>query len=208
MYVRINAAATPWFDADVAALAGLPQVSGFVVPKTEDAATLHRAAQDAGPALRLVPLIETAQAFAALSEIATAARVERLMFGTIDFQLDIGIEGDGDELLFFRSQLTLASRIAGIAGPVDGVTTSLDDAALIEASARRARALGFRGKLCIHPRQVGAVHAAFAWRDDEIAWAERVVEAARASGGAAVALDGKMIDAPVIAKANEILASR
>ncbi|AVF40938.1 CoA ester lyase [Pandoraea apista] len=208
VYVRINAAATPWFDADVAALAGLPQVSGFVVPKTEDAATLHRAAQDAGPALRLVPLIETAQAFAALSEIATAARVERLMFGTIDFQLDIGIEGDGDELLFFRSQLTLASRIAGIAGPVDGVTTSLDDAALIEASARRARALGFRGKLCIHPRQVGAVHAAFAWRDDEIAWAERVVEAARASGGAAVALDGKMIDAPVIAKANEILASR
>ncbi|PTE02005.1 HpcH/HpaI aldolase/citrate lyase family protein [Pandoraea apista] len=208
VYVRINAAATPWFDADVAALAGLPQVSGFVVPKTEDAATLHRAAQDAGPALRLVPLIETAQAFAALTEIATAARVERLMFGTIDFQLDIGIEGDGDELLFFRSQLTLASRIAGIAGPVDGVTTSLDDAALIEASARRARALGFRGKLCIHPRQVGAVHAAFAWRDDEIAWAERVVEAARASGAAAVALDGKMIDAPVIAKANEILASR
>ncbi|ALS64358.1 HpcH/HpaI aldolase/citrate lyase family protein [Pandoraea apista] len=208
VYVRINAAATPWFDADVAALAGLPQVSGFVVPKTEDAATLHRAAQDAGPALRLVPLIETAQAFAALTEIATAARVERLMFGTIDFQLDIGIEGDGDELLFFRSQLTLASRIAGIAGPVDGVTTSLDDAALIEASARRARALGFRGKLCIHPRQVRAVHAAFAWRDDEIAWAERVVEAARASGGAAVALDGKMIDAPVIAKASEILASR
>lgn len=208
VYVRINAASTPWFDDDVATLAGLPQVCGLVVPKTEDAATLRQAARGAGPALRLVPLIETAKAFASLAEIASAERVERLMFGTIDFQLDTGIEGDGDELLFFRSQLTLASRIEGIAAPVDGVTPSLDDAALIEASARRARALGFRGKLCIHPRQVNAVHAAFAWRDDEIDWAERVVAAAQASGGAAVALDGKMIDAPVIAKANEILASR
>ncbi|ODP32960.1 CoA ester lyase [Pandoraea sp. ISTKB] len=208
IYVRINAASTPWFEADVAALAGVSQLSGLVVPKTEDVATLARAAQGATSSLRLVPLIETAQAFAALGDIAKAPRVERLMFGTIDFQLDIGIEGDGDELLYFRSQLTLASRIAGIAAPVDGVTTALDDAALIEASARRARALGFRGKLCIHPRQVAPVHAAFAWRDDEIAWAERVVAAANASGGAAVALDGKMIDAPVIAKANEILASR
>lgn len=208
VYVRINAASTPWFDADVAALAGLPQLAGLVVPKTEDAATLRRAAHGATSTLRLLPLIETAQAFAALNDIATAPRVERLMFGTIDFQLDIGIEGDGDELLYFRAQLTLASRIAGIAAPVDGVTTALDDAALIEAATRRARALGFRGKLCIHPRQVAPVHAAFAWRDDEIAWAERVIAAADASGGAAVALDGKMIDAPVIAKANEILAGR
>ncbi|MFJ2991324.1 HpcH/HpaI aldolase/citrate lyase family protein [Pandoraea sp. NPDC087047] len=207
VYVRINAASTEWFDADVAALAEWAPLSGLIVPKTEDAATLHRAAQSATPSLRLVPLIETAQAFAALEEIAAAPRVERLMFGTIDFQLDIGIEGDGDELLYFRSQLTLASRIAGIAAPVDGVTTTLDDAALIEASARRSRALGFRGKLCIHPRQIAPVHAAFAWRDDEMAWAARVVAAANASGGAAVALDGKMIDAPVIAKANEILAS-
>ncbi|BET09982.1 HpcH/HpaI aldolase/citrate lyase family protein [Pandoraea sputorum] len=208
VYVRINAASTPWFAEDVAALAGLTQLGGLVVPKTEDAGTLARVAKSAAQSLQLVPLIETAQAFAVLGEIATAPRVDRLMFGTIDFQLDIGIEGDADELLYFRSQITLASRIAGIAAPVDGVTTVLDDPASIEAATRRARALGFRGKLCIHPRQVAPVHAAFAWRDDEIAWAERVVAAANASAGAAVALDGKMIDAPVIAKANEILASR
>jgi citrate lyase subunit beta/citryl-CoA lyase len=208
VYVRINAASTPWFADDVATLGALRSLSGFVVPKTEDAATLHSAALGAADSLRLAPLIETAQAFAALPEIATAPRVERLMFGTIDFQLDTGIDGDGDELLHFRSQLTLASRIAGIAAPVDGVTTALDDAPRIEGDARRARALGFRGKLCIHPRQIAPVHAAFAWRDDEVAWAQRVVDAARASHGAAVALDGKMIDAPVIAKAHEILASR
>ncbi|AHB05891.1 MULTISPECIES: HpcH/HpaI aldolase/citrate lyase family protein [Pandoraea] len=207
-YVRINAAPTPWFDDDVAALNGLESLDGLVVPKTETAATLARSAQGASAALQLVPLIETAQAFAALDEIANAPRVRCLMFGTIDFQLDIGIEGDGDELLFFRSQLTLASRLAGIAAPVDGVSTALDDAQGIEADGRRARALGFRGKLCIHPRQVPAVHAAFAWRDDEYAWAERVMAAARASGGSAAALDGRMIDAPVIAKAREILASR
>ncbi|MBN4665243.1 CoA ester lyase [Pandoraea nosoerga] len=207
VYVRINAATTEWFDEDVATLAALPSVRGFVVPKTEDAATLRRAAAGAPDSLRLAPLIETARAFAAIDDIASAPRVERLMFGTIDFQLDIGIEGDGDELLYFRSALTLASRVAGIAAPVDGVTTTLDDAARIETDTRRARALGFGGKLCIHPRQIAPVRAAFAWRDEDLAWARRVLAAAQASGGAAVALDGKMIDAPVIAKAREILSS-
>jgi len=207
VYVRINALTTDWFADDVRALAALPRVAGLVVPKTEDAATLIAAAAGAHEALRIVPLIETARAFGALDAIAGAPRVERLMFGTIDFQLDIGIEGDGDELLYFRSQLTLASRLAGIGAPVDGVTTVFDDAALIEQEARRARRLGFRGKLCIHPKQIAAVHAAFAWRDDEVVWAKRVIAATEASGGAAVALDGKMVDTPVLLKAQEILAS-
>ncbi|ALS63228.1 HpcH/HpaI aldolase/citrate lyase family protein [Pandoraea norimbergensis] len=207
IYVRINAVTTDWFADDVRALAALPRVAGLVVPKAEDTTTLIAAATGAHDALRVVPLIETARAFGGLDAIASAPRVERLMFGTIDFQLDIGIEGDGDELLYFRSQLTLASRLAGIGAPVDGVTTVFDDAEAIEREARRARRLGFRGKLCIHPKQIAAVHAAFAWRDDEIAWARRVVSAAEASGGAAVALDGKMVDAPVLTKAREILAS-
>ncbi|SFT50477.1 citrate lyase subunit beta / citryl-CoA lyase [Paraburkholderia aspalathi] len=189
------------------ALGALPRVAGLVVSKAEDAATLIAALTDAHDALGIVPLIETARAFAALDAIAGAPRVERLMFGTIDFQLDIGVEGNGDELLYFRSRLTLASRIAGIAAPVDGVTTVFDDVTVIEQEARRARRLGFRGKLCIHPKQIAAVHAAFAWRDDEVAQARRVVEAGEASGGAAVALDGKMIDTPVLIKAREILAS-
>ncbi|WP_233858409.1 HpcH/HpaI aldolase/citrate lyase family protein [Paraburkholderia sp. HD33-4] len=206
IYVRINAVTTDWF-ADERSLSALPRVAGLVVPKAEDAATLIVAAAGAHDALRIVPLIESARAFAALDAIASAPRIERLMFGTIDFQLDVGIEGDGDELLYFRTRLTLASRLAGIAAPIDGVTTVFDDAAVIEQEARRARRLGFRGKLCIHPKQIAAVHAAFAWRDDEVAWARRVVEATEASGGAAVALDGKMIDTPVLLKAREILAS-
>jgi citrate lyase subunit beta/citryl-CoA lyase len=207
VYVRINAADTPWFAADVAALAAHPGVAGLVVPKAESAEVLRCASQGAHDALKLLPLIETAKAFGALGEIAGTERVARLMFGTIDFQVDMGIVGDGDELLYFRSQLVLTSRLAGIGAPVDGVTTTLDDATVVERETRRARSLGFRGKLCIHPKQIAAVHAAFAYTTEEQTWARRVIDAAHASAGAAVAVDGRMVDMPVILKAREILAS-
>jgi citrate lyase subunit beta / citryl-CoA lyase len=76
---------------------------------------------------------------------------------------------------------------------------------LIVADARRARKLGFGGKLCIHPKQVAVVNAAFSPSDSEVAWARKVLTAAERSGGAAVAVDGKMIDRPVILKAERIL---
>ena len=127
------------------------------------------------------------------------------MFGTIDFQLELGIDGDGDELLAFRSQLVLASRLAGIQAPVDGPCTSWDDTDLVASDARRACKLGFGGKLCIHPKQVASVNAAFSPSEVEVTWARKVVEAAKRSGGAAVAVDGKMIDRPVILKAERLL---
>ena len=137
--------------------------------------------------------------------LARAPRVERLAFGSLDFQLDLGIEGDDDELLSFRSQLVLTSRLAGIAAPIDGVTTSIGDSDRLRAETTRARRLGFGAKLCIHPGQVAIVNAAFAPRDEEIAWAKRVLEAARASEGAAVKVDGKMVDRPVILRAEAIV---
>jgi citrate lyase subunit beta/citryl-CoA lyase len=109
-----------------------------------------------------------------------------------------------EELQYFRSHLVLASRLAGILPPVDGVTTALDDGAQILDDARRARRNGFGGKLCIHPKQLAHVHAAFAPTAEEAAWAERVLQAAENANGAAVALDGKMIDRPVILKAQAI----
>lgn len=207
IYVRINAADTPWFEQDVAAFASDERVSGLVVPKVECAETIRRAVGNAHPTLRVVPIIETARAFASLNEVAHAPRVERFMFGTIDFQLDLGIEGDGDELLYFRSRLVLASRIASIASPIDGVMTAIDDASRLERDARRARSLGFRGKACIHPTQVRAVHAAFAYSESETEWARRVVRAARASSGEAIVVDGKMVDKPIVLKALEIEAA-
>jgi citrate lyase subunit beta/citryl-CoA lyase len=110
-----------------------------------------------------------------------------------------------DELLPFRTELVLASRLAGIAAPVDGVCTAIDDVELLEAESLRSRRLGFGGKLCIHPRQVAVVNRCFTPTADEVAWAQRVIDADARSGGAVVAVDGKMVDRPVVLRATTIL---
>jgi citrate lyase subunit beta/citryl-CoA lyase len=149
--------------------------------------------------------VESAAGIAALATLAGLPGVRRLAFGSIDFQLDTGIEDD--ELLVCRSQIVLASRLAGLIAPIDGVTARFDDLEAVRGDTRRARRLGFAGKLCIHPRQVAVVDEVFAPSADELAWAERVMQAAAQTDGAAVALDGKMVDKPVIARARAVLAA-
>jgi citrate lyase subunit beta/citryl-CoA lyase len=153
----------------------------------------------------VLPLIESAQGFANALEVARAPGVQRLLFGSIDFQLDLGIDGEGDELLHFRSQLVLVSRLAGIEPPVDGVYVAFDDDEGLRRETQRVRKLGFGAKLGIHPRQVKVINEAFSPTADEVAWARRIVQAAADAKGAAVALDGRMVDTPVIAKAEQIL---
>jgi len=201
--VRINGADTGWFRDDLA-LCARPGVSAVMLPKAERADDI--AALRAAGAATVLPLVESAAGFAALAAIAGAPGVQRLAFGSLDFQVDLGMrDALEDELLFFRSQLVLASRLAGLQPPVDGVSTAIDDAARLRDDALRARRLGFGGKLCIHPRQVADVNRHFAPTEAERAWAQRVLDAAAASGGAAVAVDGKMIDKPVILRAQAIL---
>lgn len=200
--VRLNACGTAQHAADVAAC--VCGVDGVVLPKSETADDLAALAQ-ALPGAALLPLVETAAGLAASLALASVPGVQRLVFGTIDFQHDLGIEGDGEELLWFRSQLVLNSRLAGKGAPVDGVSTALDEPAQILSEARRARRLGLGAKLCIHPRQIAPVHEAFAPTAAQLEWARRVLEAARASGGAAVALDGAMVDRPVILRAEALL---
>jgi citrate lyase subunit beta/citryl-CoA lyase len=205
--VRVNGSDTPWFDDDLA-LARLPGVIGIVLPKAESVAQLEHVAACCPETCRVYPIIETGAAFADLAALAKAPKVHRLMFGSLDLQIDLGVsEADGDELLYHRAQVVLASRLAGLPAPIDGVTGALDDGPLIETDTRRARAHGFRGKLCIHPRQIPFVHRAFAWSEEERAWAQRVLDAVRESGGAAVAVDGKMVDIPVIRRATQIMAA-
>ncbi len=206
--VRINDAASSGFAADLA-VAAHPGVTAIMLAKAERADDLGRVHAEA-PQAALLPLIETAQGIDRLRELASAAGVQRLVFGSIDFQLDLGIDGDDDddELLLFRSQIVLASRLAGLAAPVDGVSTAIDDAVAVGAATRRARRLGFGAKLCIHPRQLAAVQAGFAPGADELAWAERVVAAAASAAGGAVAVDGRMVDRPVLLRAQALLARR
>jgi citrate lyase subunit beta/citryl-CoA lyase len=201
--LRINADTSEWFDADLQ-LARAPGVAGILLPKAE---RIDRALQAicAATGKYLLPQIETAQGFANARALAAAHGVQRLLFGTLDFQLDLGIDGEGDELAYHRSEMVLVSRLAGIQPPVDGPCTALDDAAQLTADARRAKRMGFGGKLCIHPKQVAHVNAAFAPSADELTWARRVMAAAAESKGAAVALDGRMVDRPVILRAEQII---
>ncbi|CAD6543331.1 L-malyl-CoA/beta-methylmalyl-CoA lyase [Paraburkholderia hiiakae] len=207
IFVRINGADTAWFADDVGAFAIRPDVCGIMLPKAADTSALAAIRARSRAGLRLVPLLESAAGFAAIQEVASAPGVERLVFGTVDFQVDTSIGGDGEELAYFRSLMTFASRVAGIGAPVDGVTTTIDDTDAIEAAARRARRFGFGGRLCIHPRQIAPTHRGFTPATEERVWAQRVIEAAEASSGSATVLDGKMIDAPVIQRARLVLAA-
>jgi citrate lyase subunit beta/citryl-CoA lyase len=195
---RINALGTPWHEEDVAALRGLTM--GIVLPMAAgaaDATAVHRTT--GAPVLALV---ETARGVLAAPGLAQADGVVRLALGALDLAADLRTD-DADTLARLRTDLVIASRAAGLAGPVDSVTTDVANGETAGRDARAARAVGMGGKLCVHPRQVGPVAAAFTPDDDEVAWARRIMEAGAAGG--VVVLDGAMVDAPVLARARLIL---
>lgn len=207
LVVRINSEGSPAFEADVQAVAALPGLAGVVLPKAESAATLQRL-HERLPGVALVPLIESAAGLDAVKAIAAAPGVLRLAVGHIDFMADLGIScsEDESELLPLRFAVAMATRLAQLAPPIDGVTVQTGDDERLRIETLRARRLGYGGKLCIHPKQPAGVHAAFAPSEQEVAWARRVVEADARSGGAAVQLDGRMVDAPVVLQARRTLA--
>jgi citrate lyase subunit beta/citryl-CoA lyase len=198
--VRVNGPATEWFERDLDVCAQ-PGVTAVIVPKAEAGEQIARVA--AASARPVLPLVETARGLWSVLDIAKASGVSRLLFGSLDYQADL--DTTDDELLLARSQLVLASRVAGIGAPVDGVTQAVDDAELLRRDCERARRLGFGGKICIHPRQVDVVNRCFAPTEDDMAWARRVTNAFGASRGNATLLDGKMIDGPVLSRAQAIL---
>jgi citrate lyase subunit beta / citryl-CoA lyase len=202
--IRINGAETAWFRDDVL-LCRAPGVAAILLPKTDRVEHLRLVEELLGSRVPILPLIETALGFSNVQEIARDGAVQRLVFGALDFGLDLGIPGDRDELLYFRSQLVLVSRLACIQPPVDGINTEIDDPERLRADTLRTRSLGFGGKLCIHPKQVPHVNAAFLPTEEEIAWARRIVTASNAVGGAAVANQGHMVDRPVMLRAEQIL---
>jgi citrate lyase subunit beta/citryl-CoA lyase len=206
LLLRINAAPTPW-HADDAALLGELQGLGAVMPaKVEAPADLLRLFA-AFPARRWLPLIESAEGLAQIDTIARVPGVQRLAFGHLDFQADLGMacENDEAELAPVRFAFVMASRRAGIAPPVDGVTTALQDNERLNADAQRARRFGFGAKLCIHPAQVAAVNAALGPSEEQRAWARRVLEAATTLGDGAFRFEGAMVDAPVLARARRFV---
>ncbi|MDM0116032.1 CoA ester lyase [Variovorax sp. J22R133] len=204
---RINAEGSPAWEADIELAHQLPGIAAIMLPKAETATTLQFLDERLSH-VRILPLIESAAGLENIKAISRMSNVLRLVVGHIDFMADTGIACGEDEreLDPLRFAVSMASRCAGLAPPVDGVTVQTGDADRLAADTRRAKRFGFAGKLCIHPQQVAGIHAALAPSDEEVLWARRVVEADASSNGAAVQLDGRMVDLPVVLQARRTLA--
>lgn len=204
--VRINPVGTPWHDADLQLLNGLPGLGAVMLPKAESAQQVEALCQ-ACPGLAVLPLVESAEGIAQLDGLAQASCVVRLGLGHLDLQADLGMHCSQDEaeLAPLRLAMVVASRRAGLAAPVDGVTAATNDEAALARDAQRSRRFGFGAKLCIHPAQIAGTHAALSPTLAECDWARRVLQAQARAGTGAFSLDGKMVDAPVILRARQIL---
>jgi citrate lyase beta subunit len=208
--LRVNNIHTGAGLRDLEALASSGVVPDFVmIPKVESAVEIglySRHLQGAQAAIGLVCLIESARGLEAAMEIANAdARLRVLVLGGVDLAADLRAELAWEPLLYARSRLVQAAASAGI-GLIDLPHLALDDAAELAAECRRAKALGFTGKLAIHPKQVPPVLEVFTPTAAEVDRAARMVAALEKAGGNAVEFEGKMLEIPIVKAARRVLA--
>jgi len=216
VWVRINPLDSGGLDDVAEVLIGRPH--GVCLPKAEsaeDVCALSRALADVETALDLdvgatwiMPILETSAGILHAEEIAAAdGRVAMVAFGAEDYTRDIGALRSRRSLLFARSQLIAAAKAAGVQAS-DTVFSDLEDEEGLAEEAALARELGFDGKGAINPRQLPAIHAAFTPTDEELDHAKAVVQAAdeaEAQGLGAVSLNGRMIDRPVLERAQRLM---
>ena len=227
-YVRVNAPATPFCYRDLVETLH-DKLDGVILPKVESAADLHavdwlmaaleRERGIAEGSIDLVPMVETAAGVARVDRILQARslrpyaatwRLKRVAFGAADFSLDAGLVPslEEPELASARDRVVLASRAAGMEAPLDSPWFALRDTQGFRRALERSRRGGFQGRLCVHPDQVPVANAAFTPTAEEVARAERIVaafQATEARGGAAVEVDGQMVDYPVVYRARALL---
>ncbi len=219
-YVRVNGFHTEFCYGDAVAVIG-PGLDGIILPMVERSeqimafdwlvGSLERERGLPPGGIDIIPIIETGKGIANARAIAAAGtRVKRMAFGAGDYTLDMNMEwtrGES-ELEHARAEMAVASRAAGLEAPIDTVWVHIKDLDGIAASAKRARQLGFQGKMCIYPPQVEVVNRAFTPTEEEIAFARRVVaafEKAEREGSSSIQLDGFFIDYPIVYKAQRTL---
>ena len=202
--VRINDAASTDFADDLRLLRDA-RGAQVMLPKSESAEQVQ-ALRGRVPDAHVLALVESARGVLSAQDLAGARGVTRLVFGTLDYALDLDLEiNDSPEgLAHAAGVLALASRAAGLPTPVAGVTPTIDDEARLLSELGWWRRHGFGAKLCIHPRQVASIHSALAPGAQQVEWARRVLAAEATSPGAAQ-LDGRMIDRPVVLQAQRTL---
>ena len=217
--VRINGADTPFFRGDLAEIvpAGPDAVR---IPKIDSAKDVQLADEIISEleekngmrpgSVRIQAMLETARAVVHAPEIAESSpRIIGLTLGGHDLAADLGITvtPEGFELLYAKSAVVMAAKSAGLLA-FDTVFTNIDDQEGLRAETLRAVSLGFTGKAAIHPSQIEVIHEAYTPDEKDFKKAVRIVrgaqEASRQHHGA-VAVDGRMVDAPVVAQAERIL---
>jgi citrate lyase subunit beta/citryl-CoA lyase len=219
-YVRVNAFNTEFCYGDAVSVVG-PGLDGIILPMVESreqivafdwlvGALEHERGLPLG-GIDIIPIIETGKGIASARAIAAAGtRVKRMAFGAGDYTLDMNMEWTltESELEHARAEMAVASRAGGLEAPIDTVWVHINDLEGLANSAKRARQLGFQGKMCIYPPQVERVNGAFTPTEKEIAFARRVVaafETAEREGSSSIQLDGYFIDYPIVYKAQRTL---
>jgi citrate lyase subunit beta/citryl-CoA lyase/(S)-citramalyl-CoA lyase len=206
--VRVNSVFSADGVRDLAALSDIgrpPHI--LMLPKVRGADEIQISVEALGISkLSVVPIVESALGLRNCWEIAAAGGVEAVLFGAIDLAADIGGEPSWEAMLFARSRLAAACAAAN-GQLLDVPSIDINDDAGLRETTLKARALGFTGRACIHPRQVPVVNAAFQPSEAEVAQARRVIKALDDAKGAAVQLDGKMVELPVIRSAHRVLAA-
>jgi len=220
IFVRVNSSSTTFFDADLHAAIALT-LDGIVLPKCEDPEQLkrieHRLTRLEAKtsitrgSIRLLPIVETARGIIHAYEIARSSeRIVALLFGPEDYCADMGIKrtASGNELSMARMQLSQAAHAAQVAA-IDGVFSDFGDTGGLIEDANRGKQMGYTGKTLIHPDQIQPVHRVFAPSEDELTWAQEVVQTFEAANGSGVVVvRGRMVDEPVVRQARRILSRR
>jgi citrate lyase beta subunit len=217
--IRINSVGSGFEKYDLAA-AVATDPDAVVVPKVESASQVRaisdyiemyeRSAKKTLGGIRMLAGVETAKGILSLKEIAESdRRLEAIIFGAEDYAASIGATRTQDaiEVLYARSAMITACAANDLQA-IDMVYIDFRDVEGLRAEAEQGARLGFNGKQIIHPNQVAPVQEAFTPSDEAIAYAQRVVDAFSASqkeGRGAFALDGKMIDMPLLKNAQKVL---
>jgi citrate lyase beta subunit len=209
--VRVNEPASELGERDLAALlAAGSRPDALMVPKVSGPETIRSLERRLAPhfeGLPLVAQIETASGLAGVEAIAAASpNIAVMFFGAVDLSAELGCAIEWDALLYARSRVVAAAALVG----VDAMDTPFMDVGAPDQlgnEARAVRRLGFTGKAAIHPTQVPIIQQAFSPDDAAVAWARRVVEAYEANEGGVLLVEGKLIERPVIASAQRILAA-
>lgn len=203
--LRVNGP-LPAMVRDIAA-ADLSQLRAVMVPKCEDTRSLCNAAELSDGRVGLIALIESPAALRMLDQIAKVPQVQALMLGSEDYSATLGVNPNAGALDIVAAQIAIAASPRGLL-PIGfaGSIANFRDLDLYGHQIGKARDLGMRAVAAIHPAQLPVIRATLAPSEAEQAWAEKVLAGAIA-GGAVFAMDGAMIDAPVVARARRIIAA-